>query len=411
MCSVILLFFNFINMLKWFEKLTDKELQKLLAKNKYDYFIDYDNNVYKKLYKAGKLTFFEYTTLPTTNSYYIMSYNSNIFISPQDNSYIPKLIPLTYDYLKKYLVYSFDNLNISTIVYKIAKKHYGENNVELSKDEKYLTIYYPEIIIESDSGLNHVMKDVYVDIKISPTRLTLDKLYRGTLSSAECRQEYLFSHCIGNLTDSNTFCYGDSNIAPMNQIFQKHRDKKNLLTNIDYLFYILDSYLSWESTEGVPYRYISNLKRDDNFYQRCYNDTKKPYKKIKEYVTIIINKLTSFGYYYTSLNELHLDLNTIEQIYEISKQFDDEKRIIRNGEECTINQNNTHEQLKKHHENSYVLTFKGEDVKLKIENDDPEIQYTTGLSTRQIQQIINYIEEKIKFILWQKHQEQLILTQ
>ena len=35
-------------MLKWFEKLTDKELQNLLAKNKHDYYIDIHDNVYKK---------------------------------------------------------------------------------------------------------------------------------------------------------------------------------------------------------------------------------------------------------------------------------------------------------------------------------------------------------------------------
>ena len=58
-----------------------------------------------------------------------------------------------------------------------------------------------------------------------------------------------------------------------------------------------------------------------------------------------------------------------------------------------------------------MLTFKGQNVLLKIENTDPIITGREGLSKKKIETIIKYLENKISFILWQKHQKQLQLIQ
>ena len=89
---------------------------------------------------------------------------------------------------------------------------------------------------------------------------------------------------------------------------------------------------------------------------------------------------------------------------------DTKKRIILNGREYKTTRYDYNYYLE-NYGNTKLLNFKGKDVYLHIENTDPEIQYTTGLSSDQLNQILFYIEEKLNFILWNQHQKQLILTQ
>ena len=111
------------------------------------------------------------------------------------------------------------------------------------------------------------------------------------------------------------------------------------------------------------------------------------------------------------MNKVKLQDSTRNEIRELSKQFDNIKRIIVNNKECKVDPQKTYNYYKKHYEGLELLTFKEQKITLKIEDTDPEVVYTTGLANEQFEQLINHIEEKIKFVLWQKHQEQLILTQ
>jgi len=396
-------------MLKWFEKLTDKELQNLLAKKKHDYYIDEHDNVYKKLYKHGKYTFFETCSLSTKEKQYdIIQLTSDSFIKSEEN--YPKLFPLTYDKYKKYLLYCFENMDTLDIAFLIAKKHYGHDNVELIKGENKLLIYIPVIKITSENTLEHEMKDVYLEIHVSDSMFRLCALYRGTLSSSECRSDYLFSHCNGYAGDacSRYFCFGSDN-TPMKRIFNKPTSKKDFILNMDYLFYILDSYLSWESISGMPYREISRVKNDLSFYTPIsQSNDNYNYKEIEKYGNTIINKLTSISYEYTSTKDLVLKQDTINEIKKLSEEFDDVPKLIIDGQQCKINSDLTYDAYNRLWGGKRVLTFKGKDVYLKIENTDPTPVFTTGLDPQTINNVIKYIEEKLKFILWKQHQEQLI---
>lgn len=396
-------------MLKWFEKLTDKELQNLLAKNKHDYYIDEYDNVYKKLYKHDKYTFFEKCSLSTKEKQYdTIQLTSDSFIKSEKNN--PKLFPLTYDKYKKYLLYCFENIDTLDMAFSIAKKHYGNDNVELIKSDSKLLIYIPVIKITSENTLEHEMKDVYLEIHVSNEMFDLFTLYRGTLSSSECRSNYLFSHCSGNAryAYSSRFCFGDYD-TPMNRIFHKPTVKKDFILNMDYLFYILDSYLSWESINGMPYKEISSVKNDLSFYRPInQSNNKYNYKEIEKYGNTIINKLTSISYEYTSTKNLVLKQDTINEIKKLSEEYDDVLKLIIDGQQCEINSNLTYDVYNITWGGKRVLTFKGEDVYLKIEDTDPTPVFTTGLDPQTINNVIKYIEEKLKFILWKQHQEQLI---
>lgn len=396
-------------MLKWFEKLTDKELQNLLAKNKHDYYIDKYDNVYKKLYKYDKYTLFETCSLLTKEKQYDTELlTSDYFVKPEENNL--GLFPLTYDKYKKYLLYSFENIDILDIAFSTAKKHYGNDNVELIKSDSKLLIYIPVITITSENALEHEMKDVYLDIRVSDKKFTLKALYRGTLSSSECRNNYLFSHCTGTAryAYSDSICFGDSS-TPMNRIFNTPTSKKDFILNMDYLFYILDSYLSWESISGMPYKEISCVKNDLSFYKKINPSNKKyNYKKIEKYGNTIINRLTSISYEYNSTRNLVLKQNTINEIKKLSEDLDDVQKLIVDGQECEINSALTYDVYNRLWGGTCILTFKGEDVYLKIEDTDPTPVFTTELDPQTINDVIKYIKEKLKFILWKQHQEQLI---
>jgi hypothetical protein len=399
-------------MLKWFEKLTDKELQNLLAKNKHDYYIDEYGNVYKKLYKHDKYTFFEKCSLSTKEKQYdIIQLTSDSFIKSEKNN--PELFLLTYDKYKKYLLYCFENINTLDIAFSIAKKHYGNDNVELIESASRLLIYIPVIKITSENTLEHEMKDVYLEIEVYDKMFSLLTLYRGTLSSSECRNDYLFSHCNGNTQHaySRKFCFGNYD-TPMNRIFHKSTVKKDFILNMDYLFYILDNYLSWESISGTPYKEISHVKNDLSFYRPInQSNNNYNYKEIEKYSNTIINKLTSISYEYTSTKNLILKQDTINEIKKLSEEFNDVPKLIIDGEQCEINSILTYDVYNRAWGGKHILTFKGENVYLKIEDTDPTPVFTTGLDPQTINNVINYIEEKLKFILWKQHQEQLILTQ
>lgn len=399
-------------MLKWFEKLTDKELQNLLAKNKHDYYIDEDDNVYKKLYKHDKYTFFEKCSLSTKEKQYdIIQLTSDSFIKSEKN--YPELFPLTYDKYKKYLLYCFENINTLDIAFSIAKKHYGNDNVELIKSDSRLLIYIPVIKITSENTLEHEMKDVYLEIEVYNEMFKLLTLYRGTLSSSECRRNYLFSHSKGDVRYANSdhFCFGGFD-TPMNRIFNKPTSKKDFILNMDYLFYILDSYLSWESISGVPYKEISHVKNDLSFYRPInQSNINYNYKEIEKYGNMIINKLTSISYEYNSTKNLILKQDTINEIKKLSKECGNVLKLIIDGQQCEINSDLTYDVYNKAWGGTHILTFKGENIYLKIEDTDPTPVFTTGLDSQTMNNVIKYIEEKLKFILWKQHQEQLILTQ
>ena len=190
----------------------------------------------------------------------------------------------------------------------LLKKFYGNDNVELIREESTLIIYQPIIRIISENGLEHDMKDVYIKLKVNDGYFKLVALYRGTVTSSECRAAYKFSHCPDDFYEPSwRFCYGDGN-TPMNRYFCKARNKKDFILNMEYSLHLLNAYLTWESISGAPYREISNkITRNVNyFYEINTTDYYLNYKQLQKYSDIIINQLTSINYRYSSLNKVKL---------------------------------------------------------------------------------------------------------
>lgn len=142
------------------------------------------------------------------------------------------------------------------------------NRWDMDVKEENITfiLYYPEIKITNSYKIEHIIKDLYIYLYINIYTLSIYmQLRRTTLSSKEQSHNYLFSHYSTNKVTERygKFCYGsDGNFMSMamNGEFQIKVFKERDINYFELFLYNLETYLSWESLEGTPYRYINKLK-------------------------------------------------------------------------------------------------------------------------------------------------------
>lgn len=385
----------------WFKKKTNKEIKELLDNNNYTYFYSPSDKVFAKIiFKKGKKIVVEEYDKAFNNL------NINIYNSFEKF----KNIFRTMRY-KDYLDYNFyeSNMDVNTVVEMYAKKHYGKEFVEVINNT--LTIYRPSIIIKSDNGLTHEIKDAYINLKIINSyyyQLKLENMRRATVTSSEYREDYIHSHYKGTYTCLNQegqFCKGDNNVSQILDAI--HDNKLSFFKSLPYYFYILDTYLGHESTKGVPHRHIANVKKNKSYFiESRLLDLKLNYKELLQYSSCILNELSEINFNYISYSELNLDEKTNREINRISKNIKtDYKFLTIDDKNVTINRSKTYEHLQKKND-AYILSFKNKDIRLKIEDTDPNLDNLDNnyqsLAVTQVKQIIRFIENKINFNLWKK---------
>ena len=136
----------------------------------------------------------------------------------------------------------------------------------------YFKVLYPEIEITNTNKEKHTIKNLVVVFSLewdsSFKKWKIDEMtgLRLTLSYLELSQLYSHSHLSSvMLTNSfksmtsSKFCLGSStlgmSIAEYNT--ESNREQSNLV--LEGILYTLDTYVTWESLEGVPHNYIRNL--------------------------------------------------------------------------------------------------------------------------------------------------------
>lgn len=150
--------------------------------------------------------------------------------------------------------------------------NYDEIIFNRSKFDSYsdldviVTIYYPEIHITNELGLEHTIKDVYVKFvfRILNYGIKLDNFYitRATVFTKEYKSDgegfYIHSHSRRGLPGEWLgFCLGSS---PYNTLYNKlYETRPHSIMDLQNLFFGLESILSWESIAGTPYNYISGI--------------------------------------------------------------------------------------------------------------------------------------------------------
>ncbi|HEY4062303.1 MAG TPA: hypothetical protein VGM30_10405 [Puia sp.] len=121
-------------------------------------------------------------------------------------------------------------------------------------------LYFPELIIANAQGNSHVIKDIYVSFHLTTTlRLHGDlQGMRTTFSKNEWVSEYTHSHLNDRCTKFSNFCTGT---GPINDVTNALREEYDEI-NFEMFCYQIQSYLAYESIEGTPYEYISNIGTD-----------------------------------------------------------------------------------------------------------------------------------------------------
>ena len=129
-------------------------------------------------------------------------------------------------------------------------------------------VLYPKFNIINSEGKSHEIRDLFVLHEFyysSFGSFTIHRPEGGRLSKtveevvSGYQQSHLTSHSewLSSPLDATSFCLGNStDVAMMLAEFEAELDWDRL----ELYLYCVDSMISWESLEGVPYRYISSIK-------------------------------------------------------------------------------------------------------------------------------------------------------
>ena len=136
----------------------------------------------------------------------------------------------------------------------------------------YFKVLYPEIEITNTNKEKHTIKNLVVVFSLkwasSFKKWKINEMtgLRLTLSYLELDKSYSHSHLASNNLTSNfksmtssKFCLGSSTLGMSIAEYNTESNKEQSNLVLEGILYTLDTYVTWESLEGVPYNYICNL--------------------------------------------------------------------------------------------------------------------------------------------------------
>ena len=164
---------------------------------------------------------------------------------------------------------------------KIFEQKFQENqdlafevrkNLEVFELRPYFKILYPEIEITNTNKEKHTIKNLVVvfslkwDSSFKKWKINDMTGLRLTLSYLELNKSYSHSHLNSNSITSkfksmtsSKFCLGSSTLGMSIAEYNTESNKEQSNLVLEGILYTLDTYVTWESLEGVPYNYIRNL--------------------------------------------------------------------------------------------------------------------------------------------------------
>ena len=136
----------------------------------------------------------------------------------------------------------------------------------------YFKVLYPEIEITNTNKEKHTIKNLVVvfsliwDSYFKKWKINDMTGLRLTLSYLELNKLYSHSHLASSILTSNfksmtssKFCLGASTLGMSIAEYNTESNKEQSNLVLEGILYTLDTYVTWESLEGVPYNYIRNL--------------------------------------------------------------------------------------------------------------------------------------------------------
>ena len=263
----------------------------------------------------------------------------------------------------------YENTNTDTsMIKKNIIEYFGADKVDFTDNDfpQKVIIYFPEKIVENSNGKFHKIYDIYLKIQISKNSICyIDSYYntvlpsfnigiigltRTRLSPIEYNKGYHFSHTsIGNGSDWKVCCLGN---GILNTLVRK---SISLEEEILGFCVALDTYLEWESIEGVPYIYFSKL-----------NDVVSGhYLSLPNTSTVLKNTIHSLCHIKPNIvNHINIATNSVSLIRENIEQCSlyftlDNNYITTNFIKSHIDKNSKSENSKKEIKGSNFFQFKG----------------------------------------------------
>ena len=170
--------------------------------------------------------------------------------------------------------------NLHEMIKIFEQKFQGNQDLAFEVKEKedcfklypYFKVLYPEIEITNTNKEKHTIKNLVVVFSLKWDsyfkKWKIDEMtgLRLTLSYLELKKLYSHSHLnCGTLTSSfksmtsTKFCLGSSTLGMSIAEYNTESNKEQSTLVLEGILYTLDTYVTWESLEGVPHNYIRNL--------------------------------------------------------------------------------------------------------------------------------------------------------
>ena len=170
--------------------------------------------------------------------------------------------------------------NLHEMIKIFEQKFQGNQDLAFEVKEKedcfklypYFKVLYPEIEITNTNKEKHTIKNLVVvfslrwDSYFKKWRINEMTGLRLTLSYLELNKFYSHSHLSSSSITSNfksmtssKFCLGSSTLGMSIAEYNTESNKEQSNLVLEGILYTLDTYVTWESLEGVPHNYIRNL--------------------------------------------------------------------------------------------------------------------------------------------------------
>ena len=167
--------------------------------------------------------------------------------------------------------------NLHEMIKIFEQKFQGNQDLafEINKDLNffpYFKILYPEIEITNTRREKHTIKNLVVIFPLKWceefNKWQIGEMtgLRLTLSYLEAVRQYGHSHLQSTLIKqefksmtSSKFCLGSSTLGMSISEYNTESNKEQSNLVLEGILYTLDTYVTWESLEGVPHNYIRNL--------------------------------------------------------------------------------------------------------------------------------------------------------
>lgn len=164
------------------------------------------------------------------------------------------------------------------IHFSITEDFKGLEGEVLQFKNFYIIIKFPKITIKNSLNLTHEIEELFVKIHIKILTSGSLKIFpeiqgvRTLVTKQEWDSNYSHSHLSTDNSSIGTytvFCTGSGEINNLGMLFNSKPTDFDIFKM--YLLH-LETFTSWESLEGTPYRYIKNIASQDSYLQN-YSDS------------------------------------------------------------------------------------------------------------------------------------------